>query len=130
MSSEQKRVGREERISSSEMSTSHISGWNVIAASIEPLYNLMVGAAEIVLTIDLPYVNQEQVKLACPTQDVIEIFAETNRKITFRDLGIKHRHGEFTSYHARIRTPVPVDEAKIRKRFKRGVLEVHLPRVK
>jgi HSP20 family molecular chaperone IbpA len=130
MSSEQKKVGREETRTAPETQYPHASGWNVAAATIEPLYNLMVGAAEIVLTIDLPYVNQEQVKLTCTAQDEIEIFAETNRKITFRDLGMKHRHGEFTSYHARIRTPVPVDEARIRKRFKRGVLEVHLPRTK
>jgi HSP20 family molecular chaperone IbpA len=112
------------------MSASHVSGWNVAAACIEPLYNLMVGPTEVVLTIDLPYVNQRQVKLACPANDVLELYAETNRKITFGDLGIKHRHGEFTCYHARIRTPVPIDETKIKTHFKRGVLEIHLPRLK
>ena len=108
----------------------HVSGWNVVAASIEPLYNLMVGAAEIILTVDLPYVNQEQVKVFFHATDVIEISAETSRMITFKDLGIKHRHGEFTCYRARIRTPVPVDESRIKKHFKRGVLEIHLPRVR
>jgi HSP20 family molecular chaperone IbpA len=90
----------------------------------------MVGATEVILTIDLPYVDQNKVKLGCPANDVLEILAETTRKITFKDLGIKHRHGEFTCYHARIRTPVPVDEARIKTHFKRGVLEVHLPRLK
>lgn len=61
---------------------------------------------------------------------MFEIYAETSRKITFRDLGVKHRHGEFTCYHARIRIPVPVDENRIGSKFKRGVLEVHLPRLK
>ena len=112
------------------MPISHGSGWNVAAASIEPLYNLVVGAAEVVLTIDLPYVNEKQVKLSCPANDVLEISAETSRKITFKDLGIKHRHGEFTYYHARIRTPVSVDESRIETKFKRGVLEIHLPRMK
>ena len=107
----------------------HNSGWNVATACIEPLYNLFVGATEIVLTVDLPYVNQTRVRLQCPSNDMVEIYAETNRKITFKDLGIKHRHGEFTCYHARIRIPVPVDENKISSRLKRGVLEVHLPRL-
>ncbi len=94
------------------------------------MYNLFVGATEVVLTVDLPYVDQKRVKLHCPTEDSVEIFAETNRKITFRDLGAKHRHGEFTCYRARIRMPVPVDEKKINTKFKRGVLEVHIPRLR
>ena len=113
----------------SEFST-HGSGWNPAAASIQPLYNLFVAATEVVLTVDLPYVDQKRVKLHCPTEDSVEIFAETNRKITFRDLGAKHRHGEFTCYRARIRMPVPVDEKKISTKFKRGVLEVHIPRLR
>jgi len=108
----------------------HTSGWNVVGACIEPLHNLTMVASEIVLTIDLPYVNQKQVRLSCPSDDVLEVYAETARKITFKDLGIKHRHGEFTCYHARIRIPVPFDENRIKSRFKRGVLEVHLPRLK
>lgn len=102
----------------------------MVAACIEPLYNLFVGATEVVITLDLPYVNQTQVKLQCPSNDSVEVYAETSRKITFKDLGVKHRHGEFTCYHARIRIPVPVDESKISSKFKRGVLEVHIPRLK
>jgi len=106
------------------------SGWNVAAACIQPLYNLFVTAEEVVLTVDLPYVEQKSVKLKRSTEDSIEVYAETNRKITFKDLGIKHRRGEFTCYHAIIRMPVSVDERKITKKFKRGLLEVHILRVK
>lgn len=102
----------------------------MVTACIEPLYNLFVGATEVVVTIDLPYVNQTQVKLHCPSNDLIEVYAQTSRKITFKDLGVKHRHGEFTCYHARIRIPVPVDESKVNSKFKRGVLEVRIPRLK
>ncbi len=108
----------------------HHSGWNVSAACIEPLYNLFVGATEIVLTVDLPYVNQKQIRLTCPTDDCLEIHAETIKKITFRDLGLKHRHGEFNCFHARVMIPVPVDEKKITTKFKRGILEVRVPRFK
>lgn len=130
MSSESRKSSRDELAPQPEIHTLHNSGWNVAAACIEPLYNLFVGAAEVVITVDLPYVNQMQVKLQCPSNDSVEIYAETSRKITFKDLGVKHRHGEFTCYHARIRIPVPVDESKISSKFKRGVLEVHLPRLK
>ena len=106
------------------------SGWNVASACIQPLYNLFVTTEEVVLTVDLPYVEQKSVKLKRSTEDSIEVYAETNRKITFKDLGIKHRRGEFTCYHAIMRMPVPVNEKKITKKFKRGLLEVHIPRVK
>ena len=112
------------------MSSPHSSGWNAATACIQPLHNLFVAATEVVLTVDLPYVNENQVELHCPTDDCIEIYAKTSRKITFEDLGVKHRHGEFNCYHARIRIPVSVDERKIRSKFKRGVLEVHIPRLK
>lgn len=87
-------------------------------------------ADEVVLTVDLPYVEQKGVKVKRSTEDSIELYAKTSRKITFKDLGIKHRHGEFTSYHAIIRMPVAVDERKMTRKFKRGLLEVHIPRVK
>ena len=119
-----------ESVAFPETSLYHSSGWNVAAACIEPLHNIMVAATEVVLTIDLPYVDQKQVKLRCPANDILEVYADTTRKITFRELGAKHRHGEFTCYHARIRIPVPVDESRINKHFKRGVLEVHLPRLR
>jgi len=89
-----------------------------------------VTAEEVVLTVDLPYVEQKGVKLERSTEDSIELYAETNRKITFKDLGIKHRRGEFTCYHAIIRMPVPVNERKITKKFKHGLLEAHIPRLK
>jgi HSP20 family molecular chaperone IbpA len=118
--------------SESRINTSppHGSAWNVVASSIQPLYNLFVAAGEVVLTVDLPYVNQKSVKLKLPTNDSIEVFAETTKPITFHDLGAKHRHGEFTSYHAIIRMPVPVNEKRASRKFKRGLLEIHLPRVK
>jgi HSP20 family molecular chaperone IbpA len=129
MSSES-RSSRDELPLQPESHTLHSSGWNVATACIEPLYNLFVGATEVVITVDLPYVNQTQVKLQCPSNDLVEIYAQTSRKITFKDLGVKHRHGEFTCYHARIRIPVPVDESRINSKFKHGILEVHLPRLK
>lgn len=130
MSSESSRTTHEDATSPTHLSPIHGSGWNVAAACIEPLHNMYVVAREVVLTVDLPYVNEKQVKLTCPTNDCIEIYAETNRKITFKDLGIKHRHGEFNCYHARVRIPVPVDEKRMSTKFKRGVLEIHVPRLK
>ena len=116
--------------SRSDFSQLHGSGWNAAAACIHPLYQLVVAPTEVVLTVDLPYVNEKDVTLRCPTDDSVEVYAETSRKITFKDLGAKHRHGEFNCYRAIIKMPMPVDEKKMKTKFKRGILEVHIPRLK
>ena len=116
--------------SRSDFTTMHGSGWNVSSACIQPLYNLFVALNEVVLTVDLPFVNEKSVKLQRPSADSIELYAETKRTITFKDLGAKHRHGEFTCYRAMIRMPVPVDHKRVTKKFKGGLLEVHIHRSK
>ncbi len=94
------------------------------------MYDLFVGPTEVVLTVDLPYVNEKQVTLRCPTDDSVEVYAETSRKISFKDLGAKHRHGEFTCYSALIQLPVPVEKKNLSMKFKRGILEARIPRLK
>jgi len=106
----------------------HTSGWNVATACIEPLYNAFMTANEVVLTIDLPFVASKSIRIRYLTADAIEIYAETSKKISFKDLGVKHRHGEFTCFHARIKTPAPV-KRKMTSKLKRGVLEVHIERL-
>ena len=105
------------------------SGWNEAASSIEPLYNVFVGANEVILTIDLPYVEPNTVKVRVATDDTLDVAANTSKRISFKDLGMRHRTGEFTCYQARIHIPVPVDEAGIKTKLKRGFLEIRMPRI-
>jgi HSP20 family molecular chaperone IbpA len=106
-----------------------VSSWNETAESIEPLYSISVGSSEVIVTVDLPYVNPEEVTLKLPADDVVEVYANTKRRITFADLGVRHRGGQFRSYHTRIHMPVPVVELGMASKFKRGVLEIRLPRL-
>lgn len=85
-------------------------------------------ANEVILTIDLPFVSTKSIRIRYLTADAIEIYAETSKKISFKDLGVKHRHGEFTCYHARIKVPAPI-KRKMTSKLKRGVLEVHIERL-
>ncbi len=105
------------------------SGWNEMAASIEPLYNIFVSGDEVVVTIDLPYVESPSVEITLPANDSIEVTADTKQPISFHDLGVHHRKAEFTCYHVRINLPVAVDKSGLAKRLKRGVLEIRLPRL-
>jgi HSP20 family molecular chaperone IbpA len=104
------------------------TGWNEFASSIEPLYNVFVGPNEVIITIDLPYLDDASVRVRVAADDTIDVSAGTSKVITMKELGMSHRSAEFTRYHARIRLPVPVDEAGIRTKVKHGVLEVRIPR--
>lgn len=50
------------------------------AACILPLYDLFVGPTEVVVTVDLPYVDQKRVKLRCPTEDIMEVYRGNEQK--------------------------------------------------
>ena len=89
---------------------------------------MFMTANEVVVTIDLPFVAAKKIRLRHLSSDAIEVYAETSKKISFKDLGMKHRHGEFTCYHARIKVPAPI-KRKMTSKLKRGVLEVHIERL-
>lgn len=74
MSSESSKAAHDEKPRQAHLSPILGSGWNVADACIEPLHNLLIAATEVVLTVDLPYVNQRKVKLSCPTDDCIEVY--------------------------------------------------------
>jgi HSP20 family molecular chaperone IbpA len=104
------------------------SGWNETASTIEPLSDIILGASEVVVTMDLPYVDPNAVQVKVIADDTIEVQAKTKHKISLNDLGVKHRKGEFNLYHAVLHMPVPVNEEGMVHKLKRGVLEIHLPR--
>lgn len=104
------------------------SGWNEASSTIEPLSDIILGAREVVVTMDLPYVDPNAVKVDVIADDTIEVQANTKHKICLKDLGVKHRGTEFTLYHTVIHMPVPVDEKGMTHKLKRGILEIHLPR--
>ena len=104
------------------------TGWNETCSTIEPLSDIILGAAEIVVTMDLPYVDPEAVQVNVKADDIIEVQAKTKHKIRLHDLGVKHRKGEFSLYHTVLHMPVPVNEEGMTYKLKRGILEIHLPR--
>ncbi len=63
-------------------------------------------------------------------ENLIEISAKMKHKVKFGDFGISHREGEFSSFRSRAHIPVPIETKRMKIHFKRGILEVHLPRKK
>ena len=102
--------------------------WNQKACTMEPLRNVMVTPKEVIVTVDLPYANENTVEVKPLSEEAIEITAEMKRKIRFEEFGITQYEGEFQNFHCQTRIPVPVQMNKMKVRFKKGILEIRLPR--
>ncbi len=113
-----------------ESVTAERPSWNTRACCLEPLCNVFVTIDEVVVTADLPNTNPESVKVEATGGNSIVIRANMKRKLRFDDFGITHRRGEFSSFRCQVRIPVPVDTKRMQLSFKRGILQIRLPRKK
>ena len=102
--------------------------WNRGACTMEPLRNIMVTPTEVIVTVDLPYAEENTIRVKPISRDTIEILAKMKRKVRFDDFGITHYEGEFETLCCQTRVPVSVYMDKMELRFKKGILEIHLPR--
>jgi HSP20 family molecular chaperone IbpA len=102
--------------------------WNQRNCTIEPLHDMKITPTEVVVTVDLPLTFENKVQVKPLDENTLEISAEMKRKVRFSELGITHCEGEFQKLHCHSRVPVPVRMSKMKIKFKKGILEVHLPR--
>lgn len=102
--------------------------WNLKASTMEPLKSMRVLPTEVVVTVDLPLTKESSLKVKALDENTLEISAQMRRKMTFKELGITHHKGEFQKFHAHMRVPVAVQMSKMKTKFKKGMLEIHLPR--
>ncbi len=116
-----------------EMTKSAIAerpSWDTRACCLEPLCNVFITIDDVEVTADLPNTRPESIKVEATGEDSIAIKAEMKRKLRFDDFGITHRRGEFSSFRCLVSIPVPVDTKRMQISFKRGILEIRLPRKK
>jgi len=104
--------------------------WDTRSCCIEPLCSVFIAVDEVVVTADLPNTKPDTIKVEQVGEDTLEIRADMRRKVSFEEFGITHRKGEFSFFRCQTRIPVAVDAKRMRTRFKRGILEVRLPRKK
>jgi HSP20 family protein len=104
--------------------------WDLRSCCIEPLCNVSEAAGEVVVTADLPYTDPDTIKVEQIDGNTLEISADIKRKIDFNEFGVTHRQGEFQHFRCQVNIPVPVDVKRMKTKFKRGILTVHLPRKK
>jgi HSP20 family molecular chaperone IbpA len=102
--------------------------WNLKTSAMEPLRNITVMPTEVVVTVDLPLTKESSLKVKALDESTLEISAQMKRKMTFKELGITHHKGEFQKFHCHMRVPVPVQMNKMKTKFKKGMLEIHIQR--
>jgi HSP20 family protein len=102
--------------------------WDLQTCTLEPLSSIFVTAKEVIITADLPYAEPDSVKVEPINSDRLEITAEMRRKVKFEEMGIVHHKGEFSSFSCQTRLPMPVDVKHMKTSFKRGLLEIRIPR--
>jgi HSP20 family molecular chaperone IbpA len=102
--------------------------WNLRNCSIEPLREMVVTPTEVLITVDLPFTSKDTVKVEPVSKNSLEISAKMKRKIRLDDLGVTHCKGELQKFHCHVRIPVPVKMDKMDIQYKKGILEIHLPR--
>lgn len=102
--------------------------WNQRNCTIEPFHDMKITPTEVVVTVDLPLTFENKVQVKPLDENTLEISADMKRKVRFSELGITHCEGEFQKLHCHSRVPVPVRMSKMKIKFKKGILEVHLPR--
>jgi HSP20 family molecular chaperone IbpA len=104
--------------------------WNVATRTIEPLCNVFVTPDQVIVTADMPFSDPNSIVVEPIDKKTLEIRAKIKRRVCCEDLGIIHQEGEFSTFNCQTRIPVPVDMEKMEVRFKKGILEVRLPRKK
>jgi HSP20 family protein len=97
---------------------------------LEPLCSVFVTPDEVVVTADLPNINADTIEVTPIDEDTLEIKAEMKRSVRFDEFGLTHRAGEFRFFRCQTNIPVAVDMNRMKTEFKRGILEVRLPRKK
>ncbi len=104
--------------------------WDVEAHTIKPLCNVSVTPNEVIVTADLPFSDPDSVRVEPVDEKTLEISARIRRRVCCEDLGIIHQRGEFSTFNCQTRIPVAVDMKRKEAKFKKGILEVRLPRKK
>lgn len=101
--------------------------WDYNSKCLEPLVSIREFEDQIIVTIDLPCVNKDDIKIYA-TEDTLTVEAKLKEEYRIERLGVIRREASFRYFKKVIGLPSPVIPEKARARFKAGVLEVTLPK--
>jgi len=104
--------------------------WDSVEKCLEPLSYIEDKKDQIVVTVDLPYVEDRKDISIKVTEDSLEIRAEIKKAIKWERWGTVQKHIEFKSFEKMVKLPSKVDPKKAKATFRRGILDISLPKVK
>ncbi|NHI90891.1 MAG: Hsp20/alpha crystallin family protein [Candidatus Lokiarchaeota archaeon] len=94
---------------------------------LEPLSDVQVTNKDVIVSVDLPYVKKEDIKIST-TENTIEIEAKTEKAIKFDKWATEGYQKEFHLFHKTLRLPLKVNPEGAKANFKNGILVLNIPR--
>ena len=101
--------------------------WDTNRSCLEPLAEVEETDEEVIVRVDMPYVDKENVKVQV-VEDILIIEATIGKVIKFDRWGTFQREAAFYKYHKEIPLPVKVKAEEAKATLRRGVLEIRLPK--
>ncbi len=101
--------------------------WDPQLECLEPLAYVQETDEKVVVTIDLPFVRKEDVKLDVTPND-LTIGAKIQKHVVYDRWGTVQRRCRFKTFHKTLRLPVEVVPEMAKARFKDGYLTVEMPK--
>ena len=95
--------------------------------NLEPLHELEDRGDEIVVTLDLPGVEKENVEINT-TEDSVEIKARMSEAVCWERWGSVQRRISFQQFRKQIKLPEQIDPEKASASLKNGILRISLPK--
>ncbi|RLI01841.1 hypothetical protein DRO30_03525 [Candidatus Bathyarchaeota archaeon] len=100
---------------------------NVPSKELQPLTHISETEENLIITIDLPCVRKEDIKVNA-TENMVRVEAPMRECVRIDFYGPFQRGAEFEVFKKTIKLPTPVDPKRAKARFKSGILEIILPK--
>ncbi|MEM3078918.1 MAG: Hsp20/alpha crystallin family protein [Thermoproteota archaeon] len=101
--------------------------WNPQLECLEPLAYMQETDEKIVVTIDLPFVRKEDIKLDI-TPNELTVEAQMQKHVAYDRWGTVQRQCRFKTFHKTLKLPVEVVPEMVKAKFKEGYLTIELPK--
>ncbi len=102
--------------------------WDGDACCLEALGEVEESETEYVVTLDLPMVNKEDIEILV-MDDHLAVQAKMRAEVHYERWGTVQRQIRFQRLAKKVPLPKDADSDKIRASFKRGLLEIRVPKI-
>ncbi|WP_455367642.1 Hsp20/alpha crystallin family protein [[Eubacterium] cellulosolvens] len=101
--------------------------WDPTMRCLEPLAHVRETDDKFIVTIDLPYVKKEDIKLEITPED-LKIEAKMQKHILYDRWGTIQRRCRFDTFHKEIHFPSEISADGAKAKFKEGFLIIEIPK--